>query len=334
MGDFPPISRPMDRVGMDLIELPISDSGNKYVLTIVDHFTCYLAAYPLQTKQSEEVTAAVLQYITTYGAIHTVVSDRGTEFTSRLFQRVCNHLEIKYFCTTAYNPAANGKTERYNRTLKQTLAQLVGRDRGSWDANLKYAVLAINSSYQDTIKDIPFFLFHGRDADIPLVKLLSQPRMNYSLGEDYAAEVIERLHLAFDVVKKNAETSHEKSKRLRGKETQNENISVGSLVLLRNERQLRDDDRAWPTAYEGPHRVLEKTETGAKIRHIHSAKEEYVHLHRLKVYMPREGTSSDDRVDRPMTATVSPPTENIEVNREVDPVHTQPCRYNLRRREV
>jgi hypothetical protein len=50
MGNFPAIDKPLERVGVDLIEMPPSNEGHKYILTLVDHFSRYRAAFPLRSK--------------------------------------------------------------------------------------------------------------------------------------------------------------------------------------------------------------------------------------------------------------------------------------------
>ncbi|KAF2354484.1 Integrase catalytic core, partial [Trinorchestia longiramus] len=95
MGSFPDIKKPLDRVGIDLIEMTPSHEGHRYIITIVDHFSRYVAAYPLESKTTEEVTRALTKYVTTYGPVKELISDRGTEFTSALFRDVCQKLRIK-----------------------------------------------------------------------------------------------------------------------------------------------------------------------------------------------------------------------------------------------
>ena len=47
LGSFPAVSHPLERVGVDLIEMTPSYEGNKYILTVIDHFSRYVSAYPL-----------------------------------------------------------------------------------------------------------------------------------------------------------------------------------------------------------------------------------------------------------------------------------------------
>jgi hypothetical protein len=227
-------------------------------------------------------------------------------------------------------------TERYNRTLKNVLSHLASQDRGTWDESLQWATLAINTSYQSTIEEIPFFLFHGRDADIPLVKLMQTPQIDYSLGENYAAEVTMRLHQAFKTVKEKSETAHQKSALLREKGVRNDHVAPGAVVLLRNETNQPDEAASWPTLYEGPYRVMEKNVTNTKIVGICDRKEKYVHLNRLKIAhlrgdpFPLTEAVTTEEVNKDTTDTEQPiPEEEASGDNQTDTIGP---RYNLRHR--
>uniref|UniRef100_A0A914YI87 RNA-directed DNA polymerase n=1 Tax=Panagrolaimus superbus TaxID=310955 RepID=A0A914YI87_9BILA len=53
---------PMQIVGMDIAEMPLSGKGYKYMLVLIDHFSKYASAFPLQTKSAEEVAKVFLEY--------------------------------------------------------------------------------------------------------------------------------------------------------------------------------------------------------------------------------------------------------------------------------
>uniref|UniRef100_A0A6A7FXQ6 RNA-directed DNA polymerase n=1 Tax=Hirondellea gigas TaxID=1518452 RepID=A0A6A7FXQ6_9CRUS len=332
MGDFPAISRPLDRVGVDLMELPPDDRGHRYVLTIVDHFSRYVVAYPLKNKSTEEVTQAFASFMPTYGVIRSVISDRGTEFTSRLFTEVCKRLDITFYHTTAYHPQSNGLTERYNRTLKQALAHIAAKDRGSWDRTLPWATLAMNTAYQSSIEEIPFFLFHGRDANVPLIKALKQPEVDYSLGENYAAEMSARLHIAFKTVKEKSDAAHERSKQLKERGVKNDKIEAGAIVFLRNETHKVDSGKEWPAPFIGPFRILNKTETNAEIQELNGHNIQRVHLNRLKIAYLRGDAyphvAPDQRSEEPEEEK-----EEEETIAEVQDNTPPMRRYNLRNKQ-
>ena len=50
LGSFPAVSQPLERFDVDLIEIIPSYEGNKYILTVVDHFSKYVSAYSLLNK--------------------------------------------------------------------------------------------------------------------------------------------------------------------------------------------------------------------------------------------------------------------------------------------
>ena len=193
LGSFTAVSHPLERVGVDLIEMTPSYEGNKYILTVIDHFSRYVSAYPLPNKTSQTVTEAMFRFVCDNSVPREVVNDRGTEFNNELFKKVCENLKAKNKFTTSYHPMANGATEKANSTIKKTLSHLSEEDRFCWDKQVSLTCLAINTSYQSSIKEIPFFIHHGRDARLPFNDLVNKsPEINYA-EEDYAAEMSLRL---------------------------------------------------------------------------------------------------------------------------------------------
>jgi transposase InsO family protein len=57
-----------------------------------------------------------------YAVWHAVITlDRGSQFTSALWESLCNTLGIKHVQTTAYHPQANRLVEWFHRRLKNAL---------------------------------------------------------------------------------------------------------------------------------------------------------------------------------------------------------------------
>jgi hypothetical protein len=338
LGKFKPVSAPLERVGIDLIELSPSYSGNKYILTVIDHFSRYVAAFPLPNKTADTVTRAMISYITDNSVPKEIVSDRGTEFCNDLFKRVCKTLQSKNKFTSAYHPMANGATEKANSTIKKTLSHLSAEDRFMWDAQLPLTVLAINTAYQTSIKEIPFFLHHGRDARLPFNDLVNNlPALNYA-EEDYSTEMSLRLSKAFKHVKMMTEQSHDNSAKYynRRVKAKTSNIQVGSLVLLRNETSKSETPLSWPTRYLGPYRVLDKNDNNFVIQGVYADnKTQTVHLNRIKKAILRDDTPfpfnniSNEDVHN---ATVDIDLPDQAVENDNSPVPPQRNTYNLRSR--
>ncbi|KAM8952931.1 constitutive coactivator of peroxisome proliferator-activated receptor gamma [Pelodytes ibericus] len=60
-----------------------------------------------------------------HGVPQFIISDRGSQFISRFWKCLCNHLGITLHLSSAYHPRSNGQTERTNQVLKQYLRQLM-----------------------------------------------------------------------------------------------------------------------------------------------------------------------------------------------------------------
>ena len=131
----------------------------------------------------------------------------------------------------------NGATEKANSTIKKTLSHLSEEDRFCWDKQMSLTCSAINTSYQSSIKEIPFFIHHGRDARLPFNDLVNKlPEINYA-EEDYAAEMSLRLSQAFTHVKTMSQRSRDSAVKYYNRKVAKETkkINTGSLVLLKNE---------------------------------------------------------------------------------------------------
>ena len=358
LGSFPAVSHPLERVGVDLIEMTPSYEGNKYILTVIDHFSRYVSAYPLPNKTSQTVTEAMFRFVCDNSVPREVVSDRGTEFNNELFKKVCENLKAKNKFTTSYHPMANGATEKANSTIKKTLSHLSEEDRFCWDKQVSLTCLAINTSYQSSIKEIPFFIHHGRDARLPFNDLVNKlPEINYA-EEDYAAEMSLRLSKAFTHVKTMSQRSRDSAVKYYNRKVAKEakKISIGSLVLLKNETGGSETTLSWPTRYVGPYRVTNKFNNNFEIRGVFADKRiQTVHANRVKLAILRDDVpypfnnavenddTGQDKSDMPENVMpsencVEPQGETLHHARGDDqPPHiaeaeTGRSRYNLRKR--
>jgi hypothetical protein len=71
--------------------------------------------------------ALIAGWISRYGVPAQLTSDRGTQFTSAIWNALCQQLGIQHQPTTAFHPQANGMVERCHRRLKNALrARLAG----------------------------------------------------------------------------------------------------------------------------------------------------------------------------------------------------------------
>ena len=163
-------SRPFERVAIDILG-PLKETyhGNKYVLVVTCAFSRYPEAIALPDQQSPTVAKAfVEQVICRHGMPKEVMSDRGTNFCSALFQQVNEILKIKRKLTSAYHLMANGGAENLVKNLKNMLIHYVNYYHNDWDSMIPFVLFAYRNSINSSTLETPFYLLHGRDPELPL----------------------------------------------------------------------------------------------------------------------------------------------------------------------
>jgi len=119
------VSTPFSRVGIDLLQLPLTTKGNRQVIVATDYLTKWVEARALPDKSAASVAGFIYEdIICRHGAPKELLSDQGTEFLNQLVQEICRTFEVKRRVTTPYHPQTNGLTERFNRTLINLLRKL------------------------------------------------------------------------------------------------------------------------------------------------------------------------------------------------------------------
>ncbi len=88
---MPLIDQPFKRVAMDLVGpiYPESDSGKRYMLTLVDYATRYPEAVALSKIDNETVAGALIDMYSRIGFPEELLSDLGTQFVSDVMKEVC-----------------------------------------------------------------------------------------------------------------------------------------------------------------------------------------------------------------------------------------------------
>jgi hypothetical protein len=97
-----------------------------------------------------------------------IVSDRGSQFTSRFWKKLHESLDTKLNFSSAYHPQTDGQTERTNQVLEDMLRACALKHGGSWEKSLPYAEFSYNNSYQASLKMSPFEALYGRKCRTPL----------------------------------------------------------------------------------------------------------------------------------------------------------------------
>ncbi|XP_044720089.1 reverse transcriptase (RNA-dependent DNA polymerase) domain-containing protein [Hirsutella rhossiliensis] len=100
-----------------------------------------------------------------HGFPKTMTSDRGSNWVSKFWQRLCELVRIEQRLSTAYHPQTDGATERMNQEVLVYLRIFVAYAQTDWAGLLPMAMLAINNRDSSVTGYSPFFLTHGYHAE-------------------------------------------------------------------------------------------------------------------------------------------------------------------------
>ena len=150
-----------------------STSGNKHIVTITDHLTGCLEAFPIPDKSADTI---VLTFINYYLPMHMCpryfLSDNDTEFKNQLMGQVLQQLSIDHIFSAPYHPQSNGKLEVFHKYLKPMLKKLCEKDPTSWDKYLTQVLASYRLTQNLATAETPYFLVYGRVPNLQLHRLL------------------------------------------------------------------------------------------------------------------------------------------------------------------
>ena len=165
--------RPFQEISLDFITgLPESKTPSGKVdaiLVVVDRFTKYAQYIP--TRKDTTAKSFAYTFLETiwrrFGLPEGIVSDRGSIFTSKFWQTMCQLLGTTRKMSTAYHPQTDGQTERMNQQLEHYLRTYCCYEQTDWAEKLGIAEWTYNTSEHKSHGKSPAYLLLGYDPKGP-----------------------------------------------------------------------------------------------------------------------------------------------------------------------
>ena len=267
-----PVKGPFHRVGVDILQLPLTSSGNKYIVVFLDYLTKWVEAYAVPDQQAETIARLLVENIVCrHGVPEELLSDRGANFLSDLILHMCSLLGMKKINTTGYHPQTGGLVEKFNSTITNMIAKSTEGSVVEWDKQLQLLLFAYRSSVQDSTKESPFFLLYGRDPRLPTATEMDIPTTSYTVDlEDYRTELVTCLDNARKCAKEQIEQSQKKQKLFYDRHSAESTYHSGDRVMVYMPREVTGKDRKLARSYHGPNRIVALTPTNAEVKLIES----------------------------------------------------------------
>ncbi len=92
-----------------------------------------------------------------HGLPSSIVSDRGSQFISTMWQSLCKRLRITASLSTAYHPETDGQSERANQDVERGLRTYCNYMQDDWAKWLPMVKFSENSNTSSATSMTPFY---------------------------------------------------------------------------------------------------------------------------------------------------------------------------------
>ena len=140
------------------------------IWVIVDRLTKSAHFIPVKVTYNVEKLARlyISEIVRLHGVPLSIISNRGTQFTSKFWRTLHAELGTSLDLSTAFHPQIDGQSERTIKVLEDMLRACVIEFGGHWDNFLPLAEFSYNNSYHSSIDMAPFEELYGRRCRSPI----------------------------------------------------------------------------------------------------------------------------------------------------------------------
>jgi transposase InsO family protein len=269
---------PWDTLHIDVVgPFRIGDT-EFYLITAVDSFGGWAEAKALRyhPTSADIVAFLISEIIARHGVPKRLVCDNGRILTSEVAKLFHTEVGIKLATTSIYHPQANGKVERFHRFLKETLRASTITSPKDFIAKLPWVLFAYRTTYHEGIREIPFFVYHGFDARMPIMlRDDSTPQILdnsfQSAARYHAYQVRKHLAAVKEYIAQESSINMQKMKKLYDGPRSDHRFREGDYVLLWDHRKRKNlkMSKSLLLRWRGPFRVLQVlSSTNYKLQYV------------------------------------------------------------------
>ena len=110
-----PLSWPFVVWGLDILDpFPRATGGFEFLYVSIDKFTKWPEVEPVRKVTAQSAIKFFGGLVARFGVPNRIITDNGTQFTSRAFMQYCQELGSKICFASIAHPRSNGQAERIN----------------------------------------------------------------------------------------------------------------------------------------------------------------------------------------------------------------------------
>ena len=277
-----------ERWAMDLVNMPRSTRGNRYILTFTEYNTRFVEAFALPNSKTETIAKVLVDEICfRYGAPGCLLSDLGANLISSVVAETCRLFQIDRVHTAPYRPQTNGLIEKVQATICKNLAMYVNPKHTDWDVYLKAVCYAYNTTMcTESTQFVPFYLMYGR---LPLNPIDTIVLPNFHKNDDVRESIV-KLQEAREIARQNIIETQVVMKQRFDEKANPQDFEPGDLVWIYFMEIMVGGSKKFLNRYSGPYILLEKVNPVAfTVAHAHNNKrlKNIVHVNRMKRFHHR-----------------------------------------------
>ena len=259
---------PFAQWGMDLVSpLPRATGNRRWLIIATDYFTKWVEAEPLANiKDKDSIKFFQKNIITRFGIPKTIISNNGTQFTSKPFIKYYLELGIKNIYSSPAYPQSNRQVEASNKTVLDGIKKRLEDAKGRQVEELPNVLWTFRTTSRRSTGETPFSLAYVLEAVIPLeiglpsFRTLEWEPIRNDLAQSQALDLLEerREHAMIRLA------SYQQLKKGYNKNVRPRSFQQGNLVFKKvlGNTKNPNDSKLGPN-WEGPYQVRSVTGVGA-----------------------------------------------------------------------
>lgn len=272
--------KPKERISLDLMgPLPKGQFGNQYILVLLDLFTKHVQIYAMRKATAGNILRKLRdKYLPAFGPVQSILTDNGTQFHSKAWEKQMKLWKIRHIVTTTYHPEGN-PVERTNREIGRILRTFCYQKHTAWVGHLPSIEYWLNNVTHSSTGYTPQELVDGRRHSFRLNKLIPADEL---LLDDEKNTFVQ---LAYKRLKKTAQYRceyHNKGKKF-------PNYVQGQQVLLREHKlsSLEDNTiKKFFLLYRGPYLITEVRKNNTVVVISENGQQSTHNVKNIKLYVP------------------------------------------------